>query len=153
MATCVVRHESLLPVPAQVVWDRVTTADGINAELRPWMTMSVPAGADDLDLGSVEPVVHLGKSWIRLFGVVPVDYDDISIVELEPGRRFLERSRMFSSPVWQHERIVDPVDDHACRVSDVVTFTPRAALRPLAPRVLAALFAHRHRRLRRQWPD
>jgi hypothetical protein len=143
----VVRRESLLPVPAADVWARVTTAEGINHELRPWMTMSLPAGADELDIARVEPVVHLGKSWIRLFGVLPVDFDDISIVELEPGRRFLERSRMLSAPVWQHERVVDPVGDDSSHVRDIVTFTPRAGLGPLAPRIVGALFSHRHRRL------
>ncbi len=150
-ASVVVRRESLLPVPADVVWARVTTAQGINHELGPWMSMSLPAGVDELDIATVTPTVHLGRSWIRLFGVVPVDFDDISITELEPGRRFLEQSRMLSAPVWQHERIVDAVGDDSCHVRDVVTFVPRAALRPLAPRLVGALFSHRHRRLQQYW--
>lgn len=147
----VLRRESLPPAPAEVVWARATTADGINHELGPWMSMSVPAGADDLDIATVTPTVHLGRSWIRLFGVLPVDVDDISITEIEPGRRFLERSRMLSAPLWQHERVVDPVGDDSCHVRDVVTFIPRIVLRPLAPRIVGALFTHRHRRLRQYW--
>lgn len=150
-APVVVRRESLLPAPAGVVWARVTTAEGINHELAPWMSMSTPAGVDELDIAQVTPTVHLGRSWIRLFGVVPVDFDDISITELEHGRRFLEQSRMLSAPVWQHERVVDPVGDDSCHVRDVVTFTPRAVLRPLAPRIVGALFSHRHRRLQQFW--
>lgn len=151
VASVVVRRESLLPVPADVVWARVTTAEGINHELGPWMSMSLPAGAGDLDIATVTPPVHLGRSWIRLFGALPVDFDDISITELEPGRRFLEQSRMLSAPAWQHERVVDPVGDDSCHVRDVVTFVPRPALRVLAPRIVGGLFSHRHRRLQQYW--
>jgi ligand-binding SRPBCC domain-containing protein len=88
--------------------------------------------------------------------VLPVDYDDLCLAELDPGRRFLERSRTLSFSVWQHERIVEPLDERSCRVTDrlgfelkrAVAWIPGAAR--LARAVVAFLFRHRHRRLARQ---
>jgi len=38
---------------------------------------------------------------------VPIDYDDLTFIELEPVRRFLERSPMLSQREWQHERVIE----------------------------------------------
>jgi ligand-binding SRPBCC domain-containing protein len=76
-----------------------------------------------------------------------VDYDDLVIVEIEPGRRFLERSSMATMKVWQHDRILDP-DGDSTRVTDRLTFTPRRGVPKALVRVIVrALFRHRHRRL------
>jgi hypothetical protein len=37
-----------------------------------------------------------------------VDRSDLTFLELEPGRRFLEQSPMLSMKLWRHERIVEP---------------------------------------------
>jgi ligand-binding SRPBCC domain-containing protein len=132
--------------PARV-WDRVASIEGVNHELGPWLRMTAPPGVDQIDLDEVP----LGKRWFRsrvlLFGVVPVDYDDLTVAELEPGRRFLERSTMFSMRVWQHERVLEP-DGDGTFVTDRLTFTPRALVsKGVARRVVRAIFRHRHRRL------
>ena len=83
-----------------------------------------------------------------LFGVIPVDYDDLTLVAIEPGRRFLERSPMLSMREWQHERVLEP-DGTGTRVTDRLTFTPRLGLlKPLAVWIVGLLFRHRHKRLR-----
>ncbi len=152
MRSRVVVRESVLPARADDVWARATTIEGIDHELRPWLSMSVPRGAEGLDLASVTPPHHVGRSWIRLLGVLPVDADDVTVAEVGPGLRFLERSRMLSAPLWQHERTVEPLGERMCRVRDRLTFTPRPGLGPVAERVVGALFTHRHRRLRAAWP-
>lgn len=149
--TVTVVRQSVIPAAADQVWARAVTFEGIDHELRPWLSMTVPAGAEGLDLASVVPPQHLGRSWVRLLGVLPVDFDDITVAEVGPDRRFLERSRMLSAPVWQHERTVEPVDATSCRVRDELTFRPRRGLGLLAPRLVGALFTHRHRRLRAHW--
>jgi hypothetical protein len=70
------------------------------------------------------------------------------LVELEPGQRFLERSRMLSMRIWEHERTLEPARD-GCRVRDRLAFEPRlpgtgAALQ----RIVRAIFRHRHRHRR-----
>lgn len=134
----------------QAVWDRVVTPDGINDEMRPWMTMSVPRGASDLSIATLEVGAPIGKAWLRLFGVLPFDYDDLSIVELEPGRRFREESTMLSMRRWVHDRTVEASGIDRSVVTDRVELTPRWWLRPAGPvlrRLMNAFFGHRHRRL------
>jgi len=142
-----VERSSLVSAPAADVWARVVTPEGINDEFRPWLTMSMPAAASGLTIDTLELGKPIGRSWLRLFGVLPVDYDDLTIVELEPGRRFLERSRLFSAPQWQHERTVEPVDATSSSVTDRLMFTPRRGFGLLGPRIIRFLFWYRHRRL------
>jgi hypothetical protein len=140
---------SELDADAAAVWARAIDPDGINYELGPLMRMTVPRGAEDFGLDDLEPG-RIGRSWVLLFGFVPFDYDDITVIRVEPGRSFLERSTMLSQRLWEHERTVDPGGDGRCRVTDRVAWEPRlplpgALLRPL----ILAIFRHRHRRLRR----
>jgi ligand-binding SRPBCC domain-containing protein len=127
------------------VWARVTTPEGINDELWPVVRMTMPRGAS-LRLGS------LGRSWILLAGVLPIDWDDIHVAELRDGRGFRERSRLASAPAWHHDRSLDPLPDGGCRVTDEIGFEPRlGAAGGLQAFVLEAMFRWRHRRLRRRF--
>jgi hypothetical protein len=140
---------SRLEAPADRVWERVTDLRGINDELWPVLRMTAPPGWTRLDPDRVRPGERLFRSWLLLFGVLPVDVDDLAVAELGPGPRFVERSRMLSASVWEHEREVQPLGAGACEVVDRVRFVPR--WRPLGPVlgwVVPRLFAHRHRRLR-----
>ena len=136
------------------------TEEGINDELAPWLRMTMPARLRGRDLDQVVGELaggeaELGRSWILLLGILPVDFDDLRIVELEPGRRFLERSRTLSFVVWQHERLIEADGDRACWVTDRLGFELRPALAGLpgsarlARAIVGALFRHRHRRLAR----
>jgi hypothetical protein len=154
MTPRVVEQTSDVAAPIDAVWKRVISSEGINDEMRPWLTMSMPGGADDLTIDTVELGVPLGRAWIRLFGLIPIDYDHLSIAALEPERSFHEKSTMLSMKSWQHERTLTPLTDAATRVHDRITFEPRILLRPSAGlfrRVFAAFFAHRHRRLARHF--
>jgi hypothetical protein len=142
-----IERSSLISAPAADVWARVVAPEGINDEFWPWLTMSMPEGASDLSIDTLELGRPVGRSWIRLFGVLPVDYDDLTIADVEPGRRFLEQSRLFSAPQWQHERIVEPVDAASSRVTDRLTFTPRRGFGLLGPSIIRLIFWYRHRRL------
>ncbi|GAA3969296.1 hypothetical protein [Gordonia caeni] len=136
--------------PAPAVWARVVTPEGINDEMRPWMSMAVPRGAGDITIDTLEVGRPLGRAWLRLFGLLPFDYDHLTVAELDPGRRFREESTMLSMRAWTHERTVTPAAHDRTEVTDVVTFAPRLGLvaaGPLLRRMLAAFFGHRHRRL------
>ena len=111
--------------------------------------MTFPAGVTALTPETVRIGERICRSWVLLFGFVPVDYDDVTLIELEPGRRFLERSSMLSQRFWQHERTIEPYAG-GTRVCDRVRFVPRVRLlAPVYRRVLRAAFALRHRNLRR----
>jgi hypothetical protein len=139
---------SELGASAEAVWARAIDPAGINHELRPLMRMTVPKGAEDFGLDNLEPG-HIGRSWIFYLGFLPLDYDDLNIVRVEPGRSFLERSTMLSMRLWEHERTLEPLGEGRCRIEDRLAWEPRlplpgAWLRP----VVNAIFNHRHRCLR-----
>jgi ligand-binding SRPBCC domain-containing protein len=142
---------SRLDADPGAVWDRVTTPAGINDEMRPIMRMSVPAGVDGLDPEKIELGTRIGRSWVFLFGLVPFDYDDITLIALEPGRRFVERSSMLSQRIWEHERTLEPAGA-GCLITDRVCWQTRLGLpgRPLRP-LIGFIFRHRHRRLQRRF--
>lgn len=136
--------------PAEV-WDRVISPEGINDEMRPYLRMTLPPGVEQLDPESVEIGVPIGRSWILLFGLLPFDYDDVCLARLEPGRGFLERSKMLSQRSWEHERTLEPTAE-GCLVTDRVRWQPRLGLpaRPLRP-VVGWFFRHRHKRLQQHF--
>ena len=68
--------------------------------LRPLVRMTAPpelrgARIDDLPTGR-----RARRSWLLLFGVLPVDFDDLTIAEHGPGHRFREESRMLTQSRW-----------------------------------------------------
>jgi ligand-binding SRPBCC domain-containing protein len=142
------RFSSSLDASPEIVWRHATRPDGVNRELRPLLRMTFPAGLDDLT-ASWRPGERLFRSWILLGGLLPVEYDDLALVEVEPGRRFLERSSLASQRVWEHERIVEP-EGTGCRVTDRIRFVPRIPwLGPLHALAFRMVFRLRHRNLRR----
>ncbi|MCX6408219.1 MAG: hypothetical protein NTV28_14995 [Propionibacteriales bacterium] len=148
--TVVVEVASTVPLPREVVWARVASVAGIQHEMMPWLLMSMPRGTEHLDVHTLPVGQPLGKAWLRLFGVLPVEYDDLTVVELEPGRRFREVSRMLSARRWEHERTLTSVDGGGTQVHDRLTIDPRLRHGAGATRaVVSAIFRHRHRRLAR----
>jgi ligand-binding SRPBCC domain-containing protein len=148
----IIERESVVDAPADRVWARVVTPAGINDEMRPWMTMSMPRGREDLTVETVPVGTPVGRCWLRLFGVIPFDYDDLTIAELWPGRGFDEQSTMLSMRSWRHVRTLEADGDTKTLVRDRITFELKAPLRPLTPLltiVLRSFFGHRQRRLQR----
>ena len=149
-----VQRSSLLPISAERMWERATTPAGVNAELRPLLRMTMPRGLGGTRIDEFPVGAPAGRSWILLGGVLPVDFDDLCLVEVEPPRRFLERSRTLTFAIWEHERVIEP-DEDGCRVTDRLGFELRPlparlpGMAALAAWVVGALFTHRHRRLRK----
>lgn len=145
----------MVGVAAERMWARATAPAGINDELRPLLRMTVPHRLKGLTVGDVPLGEPLGRSWILLLGLIPVEYDDLCLIERDPGRRFLERSSTLTLRTWQHERIVAPIDSGSCRVTDRLGFELRGPLAALpgstgiTQAIVGALFRHRHRRLAR----
>jgi hypothetical protein len=143
-----VEQTTEVAAPANVVWERAVSPEGINHELAPRLRMTMPRGLRDATIDDVAVGEPLGRAWILLFGFLPVDYDDLALAELEPGHRFLERSSLLSLRVWQHERIVEALGDGSCRLTDRLTFEPRIpGTHGIARRIVAFLFRRRHARM------
>jgi len=148
--TGLVRTSVLFAPPARV-WAECVTLEGINRELGPLLSMTPPPPgvADTLDDVPVDAPWF--RSEILLLGRFPVDHDDLVIVELEPGRRFLERSSTRTQLVWEHERTVEPAPGGGTVLTDRVAWTPRAAPLIAGAPIFHAVFSWRHRQLRRRF--
>ncbi len=142
-------RETRLQTDAATVWAHAMTIDGVNRELAPLARMTAPPGMRVLDAEAVVPGRRIARSWVLAFGLVPIDYDDLTLVEFEAGRRFLERSPMLSQRSWEHERVIEPAPG-GCVLRDRVSFEPRIRwLGHLQLPVFRMVFANRHRQLKR----
>ena len=150
MSRATVTTSSRLDADAGRVWAHVTTMEGVNEELMPFVRMTVPRRARGLTLADVPLGVHEFTSYLLAFGVLPFDAHFLRLDEVS-DRHFVERSSSLLQRLWQHERTVEP-DGDGCRVTDRVTFEPRLGfLAPLVRLIITPLFRHRHRRLRRRF--
>jgi ligand-binding SRPBCC domain-containing protein len=140
---------SVVPAPPEAVWARVTTMDGINQELMPIIRMTIPRDLAAFTIADAPLGERAFRSWILLFGLVPIDAHDLTLITVDPARSFHEHSSSLMQRHWIHERTLTPLPE-GTRVTDRIRFAPRVlflagALRP----ILQALFRHRHRRLAR----
>ena len=148
-----VSHSVSLATPVEGMWQSACSLRGVNYELGPWLRMTTPRMLRGGSIDEIRPGTRIGRSWILLGGVIPVDFDDIGLAELEPPHRFLERSRMLSMSKWEHERVIGNNGTGTCLLTDRITFTLRRppALVPggaaTASRLVSLVFRHRHRRL------
>jgi hypothetical protein len=110
--------------------------------------MTYPADAESL---VTEPFVagqRLFRSRLLLFGIVPIDRSDLTLVELQPGRRFLERSPMATQRIWQHERLLEPVPA-GTRITDRLQWKGRFPGASITfTLAVPLLFKWRHHRLK-----
>jgi ligand-binding SRPBCC domain-containing protein len=139
---------SALDASPEAVWKHAISPAGVNREFRPLLRMTFPSNTVDF-VSAWQPGQRSFRSWLLLGGVLPVEYDDLTLVEVEPGRRFLERSQLLSQHVWEHERTIEPTSGGSL-VTDRVRFSPRI---PVLTNVycwaFTWVFRLRHRNLRR----
>lgn len=137
---------SSVAAPSEELWRHAVSPARMNREFRPLLRMTFPAGVSDLTAGWRSGERQF-RSWLLLGGVLPVEYDDVVFEQVEPGRRFLERSALFTQRVWEHERTLEPMPG-GCRVTDRVHFVPRVSFLAVLYRpVFLAVFRWRHRNL------
>ena len=139
---------SHLSCSSQQAWAHAASVQGIMAEFAPVLRMTFPPEITELDEHTVPLGRTLCRSWLLLGGVLPIEYDDVTIVELEPGVRFLERSSMLTQRTWVHERVVAPTTG-GCQLTDRLSAEPRIPVPERVVHVIVrSIFQHRHRRLR-----
>lgn len=149
------RTVSEIDCPIERVWDHVTTQEGINDEMGPYLKMTMPRQFKGQSIADVAPGTHIGKSLLLLFGILPCGFDDITITRIDPGRMFLEESTMTGMRIWVHHRTLEPVGDKTI-VTDEIILAPQAPMGRVPgwgrviTRVLSAFFTHRHRKLNRR---
>ena len=100
---------SELNATPSLLWDAAVTPANINREFRPVLRMTFPNGTRRI----AEPLVlnqTKFRSWLLLFGVLPIEYDDLAFSEVVEGQMFHEKSSMFFVRTWEHIRRITPVE-------------------------------------------
>jgi hypothetical protein len=143
------QFESKLSSSRGRVWEWITSLEGISAEMWPWLRMTAPKHVRNIADLEMKPGTRLFRSYVFLFGILPIDYSDLTLLEFDPGRGFVEESPMGSMKLWRHERrVVDcPADSSAVLLVDRLTFQPRWA-ESLVGWFIRRVFEHRHKVLR-----
>jgi ligand-binding SRPBCC domain-containing protein len=139
-------ESELTATPAQA-WEWITSLKGILQEMWPYFRMTAPAGVDNIGSIKVLPGQPLFRSWVLLFGLLPIDRSDLTLIEITPGEGFVEQSPMASMKRWRHERRII-TRGGGCTVTDRLTFEPKLAA-PLVAWFIRTVFTHRHQVLRR----
>ena len=130
------------------VWQHMTSIAGVNREFFPLLKMTGSRKYQRLDDHSEMLGKQLFRSWILLFGIVPVEYDDLCIIELVPGKKFVEASSMLMQKKWRHERSIEALPDFGSTIEDHICFEARfPILAPISYPIILALFKYRHFRL------
>jgi ligand-binding SRPBCC domain-containing protein len=138
-----------LRATAEQVWTHASTFAGVNRELWPLVRMTYPPAMSRLTPEAFPVGCTAFRSWIFLFGVLPVEFDDIALEELNPGLGFSEVSRLFTMREWRHRRTLMATAE-GCVVRDELAIVPRwRGTGWLLAWVYRRVFAWRHRRLRR----
>lgn len=139
--------ESEVSSSPQKVWEWITSIKGISAEMWPYFRMTAPKGFDSIVNFNIILGQPLFRSKVFLFGFIPIDYSDITLIEMEKGSGFVEKSPMGSMKLWRHERRIIPTAG-GCKITDHLTFEPKMAS-SLTGWFIRTVFRHRHRVLRR----
>ena len=146
MSVTVLTFRSELSASPERVWKWLTSVRGIQAEMSPIMKMTAPNSMAGLDDVAVVPGKRLFRSWVLLFGVLPIDRSDLTLLSIDPGRGFVEESPMLSMKLWRHERSIT-TKGAGTVLTDQLTFEPRFA-RTFTTWFIRKVFEHRHRVLR-----
>ena len=144
----VLRFASTLPASREAVWTWITSWVGIRRETMPYFAMTAPRGMRSIAEVQVVPGQRLFRSYLLFGGLLPLDILDLTVIALEPGRGFTERSPMLSMKRWQHQREILDAPGGAVQLVDTLSFQPRFA-RGLTRWFVTRLFRHRHAVLRR----
>lgn len=138
---------SRLAAPTDEVWKWITSWKSISIEMWPYFRMTAPNGVTSIDDLNVVPGTPLFRSRVYLFGIIPIDHSDVTLLELDRGRGFIEQSPMGSMTLWRHERRISN-GANGYTLTDILTFQPRMSRR-LVAWFIGRVFKHRHAVLRR----
>ena len=147
--TISLRFESRLYAPIESVWEWIISVKGIRLEMWPFFFMTTPKDVQSLNDIKITPGTRMFRSYVFLFGLLPIDYSDMTLLELSPRRGFIEQSPMGSMKLWRHERQIAPCPSGSSTVilTDQLTFQPRVAKR-FVGWFIHRVFIHRHKVLR-----
>ena len=150
--------ESKLRVDVDSLANELFSMEAVNQELSPLVRMSVPSEWRNVPIRQWPCGEFLFKSWITLFGFLPVD---LHFVRLSGVREtsFQETSSSLVNRHWNHERTIScrgngSVRDNGSLIRDKVQYASRfSPLGYLLLPIYKWVFQHRHRRLKSKYGE
>ena len=151
MSRISLKFESTLKATPEQVWSRITSLEGLTSEMLPLFRLTAPQGVKTLQglidrRNSNKPI----KSWVLLFGFLPIDYTDLHLKSIESGRGFVEESNMGSMRYWRHERRIEAIGADQVKVIDELIFEPKF-FASVSKALIKLFFTHRHNNLRKSF--
>ncbi len=130
---------------------RSLTMEGVNRELAPLVSMTAPPDWRQKPITQWPARQQLFKSWVLLFGFLPIDRHSFYFDAIDPASGFSEASSSTMNRIWRHRRTLESIDD-CTRVTDEVEFEGRIPfLFWLVMPVYKAVFRRRHDVLRQTY--
>jgi hypothetical protein len=93
---------SRLAAPTDEVWKWITSWKSISTEILPYFRKMAPNSVTSIDDLNVVPGTPLFRSRMYLFGIIPTDHSDVTLLELDKCRGFVEQSPLGSMTLWHH---------------------------------------------------
>ena len=128
-------------------WEWITSWKGISSEMRPYFRMTAPEGIYSIENLNIILGQPLFRSQVFLFGFLPIDHSELTLIEFEKGSGFIEESPMGSMTLWRHEIRIIPTAG-GCKIIDHLTFQPKMAS-SFVGWFIRTVFRHRHNVLRK----
>ncbi len=148
MAKLTLTKTSDLPVPPEAVLSTLDM-EGVNDELAPFVQMTAPDPWNHMPIAEWRTGSLLFKSWILLFGFLPIDRHSFMLESVEPGKGFQEASSSWMNKTWRHYRSVEETTS-GCRVTDSIEYEPRVPLLSgLQKFIIERIFDNRHKNLKK----
>ena len=141
-------YQTIVSAPIEEVWEWITSLKGIRKEMMPYFKMTAPKGIKTINDLEIELGERLFRSHIYLFGFLSIGYDDMTLIEYNEGKGFIEESPMSSMELWRHQRDLETVEQ-GTMITDQLTFKPQHAPK-LINKFLKRVFLHRHKILKQE---
>jgi ligand-binding SRPBCC domain-containing protein len=147
MASVEFTFESEVAASPADAWGWISSVKSIQTEMRPYFRMTAPRGIKSIADLDVELGKMLFRSRVYLFGFLPIDHSDMTLIELRDGEGFIEESPMGSMKLWRHDRKIVPTNGGS-RIVDHLTFEPKR-VKGVTVWFIKTVFKHRHKVIRR----
>ena len=142
-APVTVHPTSVLPAPADVVWDAVGTTWLLADVAAPLLTLRAEGGRP---LPARWPAGEPVRLRLHLFGAVPLGPHEVVVERADDAARvFQTRERGPLLRRWDHRITVEPAGPGAARYTDEVVIDA-GRLTPVVAALARVFFRHRHRR-------
>ncbi len=137
----IVKRSSVFPAGKNEVFERLQQLKTLQYVAYPLATFT-PVNGDDISIWKVGTETAYN---FKLFGIIPFGVHNIKVLRfsLEEGIYTHERNKHV--PVWNHEIIIEKIDDNSTKYTDIVEI--KAGWKtPLVSLWAKCFYAHRQRK-------